>query len=47
MPTCNAAYLTECETCRFIHRGAILSADSLLHWTLRERLRVELRFVPR
>jgi glycosyltransferase involved in cell wall biosynthesis len=46
-PTCNTAYragLAE-QVGGFPDQG-LLSADSLLHWRLRERLGVRLRFVP-
>jgi len=47
MPTCNAAYRTELlRSAGGFTEAPILSADSLLHWTLRRRLGVELRFVP-
>jgi GT2 family glycosyltransferase len=47
MPTCNAAYRTELlRNAGGFTEEPILSADSLLHWTLRRRLGVALAFVP-
>jgi GT2 family glycosyltransferase len=48
MPTCNSAYRTELlRRAGGFTEAPILSADSLLHWTLRQRLGGEIRFVPR
>jgi hypothetical protein len=47
MPTCNAAYRVEVlRRAGGFSEAPVLSADSLLHWTLRERLGMTLRFVP-
>jgi glycosyltransferase involved in cell wall biosynthesis len=47
-PTCNTAYRRGLiESVGGFTEAPLLSADSLLHWTLRARLGVSLRFEPR